>query len=119
MSKVMSAALIAGVLGVGTGWALRPPPPEIVPQQTMDSVWTKLAPGQGLGPTAVFSCSLAGAWGVTIIRHQEYADSAETAWGIGERVSFEEPENVCDCSAGFNELGPCRQGRWRTPIREP
>ena len=122
MSKVI-LALTAGILGVGTGWVIRPTASEATPQQTLDSMWTKLAPGQGFGPWAVFSCAPEGALGVTLIRQAEaggYTDSAETTWGTGEAIYFEDPEKVCDCSGpGFNELGPCRQGQWTPVVQKP
>ena len=121
MHKVI-LALTAGILGVGAVWMVRPPTSGNVPQQTLDSVWIKLAPGQGFGPAAVFACSPAGVWGMAVIRYPESMSpgaTMETVWGVGEQISFEHPEQICDCSAGFNELGPCRQGRWTPTQQEP
>ncbi len=87
--------------------------------QQPDSLWTKVVPGQGLAPWLVFSCSTQGVLGVTVIRHDEtVTEEAETAWGSGEQVWLEHPEEAnCECR-GFSELGPCRQGM-ATPRNKP
>lgn len=80
--------------------------------QQADSLWTKVVPGQGFGPWLVFSCSTQGVLGVTVIRHDEtVTEMAETAWGSGEQIWIEHPEEAnCECK-GFSELGSCHQGR--------
>lgn len=118
MPKVIFVVTI-GAISIAT-LALQPTRrQEDVQQAAQDSLWTKLVPGQGLGPWLVLSCSTQGVLGVTVIRHDETVTKlAETVWGSGEQIWIENPEEVnCECR-GFSELGPCRHGM-ATPLNKP